>query len=204
MALLPAEPRSQKALLGIIAAVAIAAVFYLYLYSPARDRIEEDEARVEELEFLNEQANARIGNLDAVRRELADTQLELQALERLVPSEAEMPAIYQAIASEAELLGLKLISVTPSPPVADTAGYFQRQDWQMAVEGEYHRIGVFLSRVASFERIVRPQVDDITPAGRTSSGRQLVTAVLSLQTFLVSPGRPDGSGGEADPGASKG
>lgn len=187
MALLPTEPRSQKALLAIIAAVAIGAVFYLYLYSPTRDRLEDDEARVEELEFLNEQANARIGNLDALRKELADTELELEALERLVPSEAEMPAIYQSIASEAELLGLKLITVTPSAPVADTAGYFQRQDWQMAVEGEYHRIGAFISRVASFERIVRPHVEDIVPAGRTPSGRQLVTAVLALETFLVAP-----------------
>lgn len=199
MALLPDEPRSQKALLAIIAALAIGAVFYLYVYSPKSDSLEEDEARVEELEFLNEQANARIGNLDALRQELADTELELEALERLVPSQAEMPAIYQAIASEAELLGLKLITVTPSAPVADTAGYFQRQDWQMAVEGEYHRIGVFLSRVASFERIVRPHVEDITPAGRTPSGRQLVTAVLALETFLVMPqGASDGSDGGAD------
>ena len=197
MGMLPDDPRSQKALLAIIAAAAIGALFYLYVYSPKNDTLEEDEARLEQLEFLNEQANARIGNLDALRDELRGTEVQLQVLERLVPSESEMPAIYQAIASEAELLGLKLISVTPAAPVADTAGYFMRQDWMMSLEGEYHRVGVFVTRVASFDRIVRPQIVDITPAGETPSGRQLVTAVLSLETFVLQQADQP-SGADAD------
>ena len=185
MGLLPDDPRSQKALLGIIAAVAIGAVFYLYVYTPRQDMLAEDTARLEQLEFLNQQANDRIGNLDALRDELRATEVQLRVLERLVPSESEMPAIYQSIAREAEVLGLKLVSVTPAVPVADTAGYFMRQDWMMSLEGEYHRIGAFITHVASFDRIVRPQIVDIVPAGQTPSGRQLVTAVLSLETFVL-------------------
>ena len=199
MGLLPDDPRSQKALLGIIGAVAIGAVFYLYVYTPKQDTLEEDTARLEQLEFLNQQANDRIGNLDALRDELRATEVQLQVLERLVPSESEMPAIYQSIAREAELLGLKLVSVTPAAPVADTAGYFMRQDWMMSLEGEYHRVGAFITQVASFDRIVRPQIVDISPAGRTPSGRQLVTAVLSLETFVLqqpgSAGAPDDADG---------
>lgn len=195
MGLLPDDPRSQKLMLVIIGAIALGAVFYLYVYSPKNDTLEEDEARLEQLEFLNQQANARIGNLDALRDELRNTEDELQVLERLVPSQAEMPAIYQSIASEAEVLGLKLVSVTPAPPVADTAGYFMRQDWMMSLEGEYHRVGEFVTHVASFDRIVRPQIVDITPAGKTPSGRQLVTAVLSLETFVLQQ-----PGAASDPG----
>ncbi len=198
MALLPAEPRSQKALLALIVSLALGAVYYLYLYSPRQQQLAEDEARMEELEFLNQQANARIGNLDALRGELEQSKRQLAQLERLVPSESEMPAIYEAIAAEAELLGLKLISVAPSPPVADTAGYFVQQDWQMTVEGEYHRIGRFLARVASLDRIVRPQVVEITPAGETPSGRQLVTALFGLETFILPP--PGVVGGSAATG----
>ncbi len=197
MGLLPDDPRSQKALLGIIAGLALGAVFYLYVYSPKHDTLEEEEARLEQLDFLNQQANARIGNLDALRDELNDTEAQLELLERLVPSQSEMPAIYRSIASEAEVLGLKLISVTPAAPVADTAGYFMRQDWMMSLEGEYHRIGAFITHVASFDRIVRPQIVDITPAGRTPSGRQLVTAVLSLETFVLQqPAQADDQGDE--------
>ena len=62
----------------------------------------------------------------------------------------------------------------------------------MSVEGEYHRIGAFITHVASFDRIVRPQIVDITPSGETPSGRQLVTAVLSLETFVLEqPGRAE-------------
>ena len=70
MGVLPDDPRSQKALLSIVAAGAIGAAFYLYVYSPKQDTLEEDEARLEQLDFLNQEANARIGNLDALRDEL--------------------------------------------------------------------------------------------------------------------------------------
>jgi Tfp pilus assembly protein PilO len=57
----------------------------------------------------------------------------------------------------------------------------------MEVEGQYHDIGAFLSRVASFDRIVRPAITEITPAGETNSGRQLVRAKFGLETFVLPP-----------------
>ena len=124
-------------------------------------------------------------NLDAVRRELALGERQFAMLERLIPARGEVPAIYEAIASESQALGLQLVSVVPFAPQADTTGYFLRQNWQMEVEGEYHDIGQFLSRVASFDRIIRPEVDEITPSGETNSGRQLVAAKFDLETFVL-------------------
>ncbi|MGH7539465.1 MAG: type 4a pilus biogenesis protein PilO [Gemmatimonadota bacterium] len=187
MALLPQEPRDQYRFLGVIGLLAVGAIYYLYVHRPRTDELTELEARVEHIEQANEDAEARMQNLDAVRKELELGERQFAMLRRLVPSESEVPAIYEAIASESQSLGLQLVSVTPTDPQPDTAGYFMRQNWQMQVEGEYHDIGEFLTRVASFTRIVRPEVEEVEPTRETNSGRQLVNARFQLETFVIPP-----------------
>lgn len=107
-----------------------------------------------------------------------------------MPSNAEVPAIYEAIATESQALDLRLINVEPSlPEPADSGAYFLRQEWQMQVQGDYHSLAEFLTRVASFDRIVRPHVTQVSPVGETPSGRQLVLASFGLETYVLAPER---------------
>ncbi|MDX1394847.1 MAG: type 4a pilus biogenesis protein PilO [Gemmatimonadota bacterium] len=188
MALLPEDPQDQYKLLGVIALVAVGALTHLYVLSPRADRLTEMQQRVEQIERANELAEARMQNLDAVREELELGERQFAMLQRLVPEEGEVPAIYEAIAAESQSLGLELVNVTPAEPMPDSAGYFMRQNWSMQIEGEYHDVGEFLARVASFTRIVRPEVEEIRPSRETNSGRQFVTARFQLETFVLPPG----------------
>lgn len=187
MALLPQDPRDQYRLLGTVLIVAAGALFYLYVHRPKSEAMAELRERVETMEHANQLAEARIENLDAVRRELELSERQFAVLERLVPARAEVPAIYEEIASESQALGLELISVVPAQALPDTAGYFLAQNWQMEVEGQFHDIGDFLARVASLPRIVRPEVDEIRAATETPAGRQLVSARFGLQTYVLPP-----------------
>lgn len=188
MALLPEDPKNQYKLLGVMALSAVAAIGYMYWLSPRGAELAELEERVELVERANELAEARMANLDAVREELELGERQFAMLERLVPAEGEVPAIYEAIAAESQSLGLELINVTPTEPMPDSAGYFMRQNWAMQVEGEYHDVGEFLTRVASFTRIIRPEVEEIRPSRQTNAGRQYVTARFQLETFVLPPG----------------
>jgi type IV pilus assembly protein PilO len=188
MALLPEDPRDQYKLLGFIALVAVGVLGYLYVLSPRAESLTELEQRIEMVEMANQLAEARMENLDAVREELELGERQFAMLERLVPAEGEVPAIYESIAGESQTLGLELINVTPEDPVADSAGYFMHQRWSMQVEGEYHDVGEFLTRVASLSRIVRPEVEEIRPTRETNSGRQIVTVRFQLETFVLPPG----------------
>lgn len=191
MALLPQDPRRQSMLLVIVIAIAAAALFFVYVYRPGTDRLLELSDRIEDLETQNQIAEKRIGNLQELRDRLSAAERQFESLEKLVPSGAEVPEIYEAIATETQALNLRLISVEPSPAVeADTGSYFMRQHWDMIVEGDYHSIGEFLTRVASFERIVRPEITELVPSEVTPSGRQLVTATFGLETFVLVPGDP--------------
>ncbi|MGW8282246.1 MAG: type 4a pilus biogenesis protein PilO [Gemmatimonadota bacterium] len=186
MALLPQDQRQQSMLLIVILSIAATALFYVYVYSPHGDELVELAERADDLELQNEMAEARIGDLQKLRDRLSSAEQQFVLLQKLVPSGAEVPAIYEAIATQTQELNLRLINVEPLPPVnADSAGTLLRQEWQMEVEGEYHAVGTFLARVASFDRIVRPRVTQIIPAETTPSGRQIISVTFQLETFVL-------------------
>ena len=187
---LPRAPRDQYRLFAIILLVGFGAVFHLYGWSPRRIELAELERRVQQTEAANARAEMRTGEVRRVRDELDVGERQFAFLQRLVPAEGEVAAIYETVAAEAQALGLELLHVLPGDPAPDSVGYFMRQQWAMQVEGGYHDIGRFLTRVAGFARIVRPEVEEIVPARVTNSGRQLVHARFRLETFVLSAGDP--------------
>jgi Tfp pilus assembly protein PilO len=200
VALFPDDPQDQLKLLIAILALAAGALYFNFLYRPASDELLDLTDRVENLETQNQLAETRIGNLQQLRDQLGTAERQLSVLEHLVPEGSEVPEIYEAIAQETQALNLRLLSIEPlAPVVADSAGTLLRQEWSLVVEGGYHALGRFLTNVASFERIVRPRVTEIVPAGTTGGGNQLVQATFSLETFVLSPG---GQAAEAAPPAA--
>lgn len=188
MAILPQDQRQQTMLLVIIVAIAAAALYFNFVHRPGKADLLELSDRIEDLETQNRIAEARIGNLQELRNRITASESQFELVERLVPSNAEVPAIYEAIATESQRLDLRLINVEPNlPEAADSGAYFLRQQWRMQVEGDFHSIGMFLTRVASFDRIVRPEIRAIEPTQQTPSGRQLVSASFDLETFVLAP-----------------
>ena len=186
MAILPQDQRQQSMLLVIILALAAGALYYNFVFRPGSAEIVELSDRVEDMETQNQIAETRVGNLQELRDRISLSEAQFELVQRLVPSNAEVPAIYEAIATESQSLDLRLINVEPSlPEPADSGAYFLRQEWQMQVEGDYHSLAEFLTRVASFDRIVRPHVTQVAPAGETPSGRQLVSASFGLETYVL-------------------
>ena len=189
MAFLPQDPGTQLKLLVAILSVAAGALYFNFLHAPAGLELEELADRVEHLETQNQLAQTRVGDLQRLRDDMRAAERRLAALERLVPQRTEVPEIYEAIASETQTLNLRLLSIEPlAPTPADSAGTLMRQEWALVVEGGYHALGAFLTNVASFDRIVRPRVSQVVPAGRSAGGRQLVEATFILETFVLSSG----------------
>ncbi len=189
MAFLPQDPRQQMMILITILAIGAGVAYFNYVHRPAGQRLIEMIDRVADLENQNRIAENQIGNLQELRDRLALAERQLQALQRLVPEGSEVPEIYEAIASESQSLNLQLISINPLDPVpADSSGVLMRQEWQMIVKGEYHAVGQFFTRVASFDRIVRPHLTQLVPSGETAGGRQLVEVTFGLETFVLGSG----------------
>lgn len=195
MGFLPDDPKDQQRLLGVILPLALVALFYFYLYRPRSSELGELEERISDMEAQNEVARSRTVNLDGLREDLVLAERRFAALERLVPTGEEIPEIYEAIASESEVLSLDMRNVIPIEAEADSGAYFMRQNWEMEVEGSYHDVGRFLARVASFDRIVRPQVREIRPVEGADPRTQPITVFFELETFVLPLDADAGEGG---------
>lgn len=188
MALLPDDQRSQQRFLGILMLVAGAGAFYMYVYSPRTAELTEMEDRIAQVEHQNELAQARTGNLDQARAELEQTERLFRALQALVPDRAEATQIFESLATRTEEMGLDMVSVVPAEPEPTPEGYYQRQHWDMTVQGSYHTVGSFLSRIASFERLVRPQVTSLQRVGSGGGDDPAqIRAVFGLETYVLAP-----------------
>lgn len=188
MALLPEDQPSQYRLLGIILLAGLGAAFWMYVYQPRAQVVQERQERLESLETWVDQANDASGQIEALRRELDNSQRQLEALRRLIPSRSEVATLYETVATESEAQGLQLLSVTPRQAQPDSASGLSQRDWEMSVRGGYHQAASFITRVASLDRLVRPRVQTIQPQDQEDTEMQEVRVDLRLVTYVLTQG----------------
>lgn len=199
MALLPEDQPTQLRLLGIIALAGLGAAFWMYVYQPRSQVVQERQERLESLETWVDQANDASGQIESLRRELDNSQRQLEALRRLIPSRSEVATLYETVATESEAQGLQLLSVTPRQAQPDSASGLSQRDWEMSVRGGYHQAAAFITRVASLDRLVRPRVQTIQPQDQADTEMQEVRVDLRLVTYVLTQGAANqsSSGGSA-------
>lgn len=154
MALLPQEPRSQKALIGIVVALGALYGFWEFWRAPRLEQLEADQARLERLEGQNRAAQVRALQKERLEQQAAVYERFVRRLEELVPAEEEVPRLLRDITAEARRLNVDLNLVEPLSD--QPQGYYTKQAYTMRVIGEYHDVGQFLTTVASLPRIITP------------------------------------------------
>lgn len=195
MALPPLEPQQRKQLLygGLVLAL-LAFGFYDRVYGPRKAAIAELETRLESLNTVNARSRALTrGDRGEVDQQLALYRQQLEMAEGLIPSVEELPNLLDAISAEATRTGVELTLIQPVG--ATEEAYYTRRVYDMAVVGEYHQIGEFLSRVASLPRIVTPTNLVLSPRGAPASGPAPAEGVdtgpvrlearFSIETYVI-------------------
>lgn len=196
MALLPEDQASQYRLLGIILLAGLGAAFWMYVYQPRAERVQQQEERLESLESWVQEADAASGQIETLRQELEQRQRQLDALRRLVPSRSEVATLYETVATESEAQGLQLLSVTPRQAQSDSASRLSQRNWEMSVHGGFHNAASFVTQVASLDRLVLPRVQSIQPADEEDTEMMEVNVDLQLVTYVLPPDTTSaGSGG---------
>lgn len=194
MALPPLEPAQRKNLLYIGAFIALVAFgFYDRVYTPRNEAIAEMQTRLEQLETVNARSRAITqGAEGAVNEQMALYRQQLELAEGLIPSSEELPNLLDAISAEATRTGVDLTLIQPVG--ATEEAYYTRRVYDMAVVGEYHQIGEFLTRVASLPRIVTPTnltlAPRAAPAGAqgtdgTAAADVPLEARFSIETYVI-------------------
>ncbi|MFY8130091.1 MAG: type 4a pilus biogenesis protein PilO [Burkholderiaceae bacterium] len=168
----PLLPR-VSAVLGLFAAIILAG-WYFY-WTGQIQALEAD--RAEELK-LKEQYQSKLRqaiNLDILKKQKEEVSTYVQALEKQLPSKAEMDALLSDINTAG--LGRGLQFELFKPGAASVKEYYAELPIEIRVVGSYHEIGAFVSDIANLPRIVTLNNLIIT----SNNNRQ--TLVAEARTF---------------------
>jgi type IV pilus assembly protein PilO len=168
----PLLPR-VSAVLGLFAVIILSGWYFYWT-----GQIQTLEAgRSEELK-LKEQYQGKLKqaiNLDVLKKQKEEVSIYVQALEKQLPSKAEMDALLSDINTAG--LGRGLQFELFKPGTASIKEYYAELPIEIRVVGGYHDIGAFVSDIANLPRIVTLNNLKIT----SNNNRQ--TLVAEARTF---------------------
>lgn len=196
-------PKTQRdQILGLVAFLGIAAIvaFYMLVWSEKHTELNTLQARVDTLVATNDSSKREMarGTLQKLQADADRLRGNLAVMRQLVPTGNEVPLLLEQVSSAARRAGLDLADVQPEPIIRGTS--FDAHRYRMAVIGDYHAIGEFLSNVGGLTRIITPMNLSLVPtdartAKRPRAGQQFLEARFQIQTYVAKtgPGTPGGT-----------
>jgi type IV pilus assembly protein PilO len=204
MALLPKTQREQAMVLVCIIAIALAGLYWMYVWSPKRVELGALEVRVDSLEVGNDRARVEMASGSAADLQAQADQYahDLEIMRQLVPTGNEVPALLEQVSTSARRTGLDLSAVEPQPVIEGEI--FDTYRYKIAVTGGFHAVGEFLSNVGSLTRIVAPMNLSLAPASNPNiaavklkrPGTAAIDTRLEIQTYVIKTA-PGARGGKS-------
>ncbi|MCH8812308.1 MAG: type 4a pilus biogenesis protein PilO [Gemmatimonadetes bacterium] len=187
MALIPDDPKQQKALMAIAVSLVVLYFANSLWYSGAVETIEAEEERVENLAAQNRTAQAlAISAGRGLEDRMALIERHVAELEQLIPSSEEVASVVNQMSQVARDVGVSEPSIRPDAVVQGEV--YAQQAFQIRVLGEYHDVGRFLAGLASLPRIITPSdlqlVPFVDPSG-TMGFDAPVEVNFRIQTYLA-------------------
>ena len=192
----PKTQRDQILALVTILGIAAIGLFYVYVWSGKQEEIDHVDTRVAPLTAMNDSSRKGMarGTLQELEEEAERLRANLTVMRQLVPTGNEVPLLLEQVSSAARRAGLDLADVQPEPVIYGTN--FDAYRYTMAVVGDYHAVGQFLSNVGALTRIVTPMnlnlsATDARSSRRQREGQQLLEARFQIQTYVAKT-KPEG------------
>ena len=202
-------------LAGAGAALAILVLWYLLLWSPRGNAIDDAGDRQREAENTLQQLRSELDRLQALRDNEAATRARIEQLRQAIPDEPNLAQFILDANDAANQSGIDFLSIAPTPPAATAAeGTAGAPPAQVAlsinITGGYFQVLDFVNRLNRLTRIV--VIDGMNVgAGQGGSlsvsltGRMFVTSVPA-GTAAPTPGAAPDAGATttttAAPGAT--
>lgn len=195
MALLPTNKRDQ--ILGLVGfvAVALAVVFYAYVWDPKRTELNESQARIDSLLVINQRAKAELaqGKTNELKAEAERYATDLEVMRKLVPTGNEVPLLLDQVSTAARRVGLDLADIQPLPSLQ--GDQYDAYKYRLSMRGAYHQIGILLANIGSLQRIVAPINVTLAPIAADPRApkrerTQQLEARFEIQTYVARTAAP--------------
>lgn len=183
----PTDPKQRNLLLGGIAFFVAIVPFRMYVLAPVETANAEVLAHVETVDGQNRAARvlaARGGGELEERNRIYER--HVQKLEELIPAAEEVGTLANDISNVGRRTDVRIDRMVPEP--AETGQFYDKTSYDMAVIGEYHNVGRFMTGVASLSRIVTPVEVDVRLYGQPDSYPEMESPVIvtfRLETYVL-------------------
>jgi Tfp pilus assembly protein PilO len=181
---------TKRAVLFVFVIVGGGFLFYRYLWSPIHEERFAVESHLERIEQYNTQARAltqeeRVRDL---RQREEEYRLTLQAYEKLLPSQAEVPGLLEDVARAALRNDVAIVNFAPLDEIQGR--HLAELPYDVQIQGDYHDIGRFAAEVSNLERLVRPVImeleqEQIETTVEDELDTYEVLATFRLSTFIT-------------------
>ena len=161
-------PVAIRALLMVFAFIAVVGGGYYLLLTDKFAHLEREARQEQELRDEFSRKSEQVANLEIYRQQKIEMEATFGTLLRQLPSDTEVPALIEDITRAALDNGLRIESITLQPE--RPSQFYVELPIDIAVEGNYHRLGQFVSAVADLSRIVTLHDFSIGPQAQKDPG----------------------------------
>ena len=192
--ILPKTNRDKTFALVAFVALALAGFYFLNVWQPKRDELNESQTRVDSLLVINQRAKAELaqGKTQALKVEADQLANDLAVMRLLVPTGNEVPTLLDQVSTAARRVGLDIADVQP---LASLAGdQYEAYKYRLVVRGgSYHQIGTLLANIGTLQRIVAPINLVLSPQSTDAKAvkkdrTQNLEAHFEIQTYVARAG----------------
>ncbi len=151
------DPQIQKAIIIGILVVIVGYVFFFssflpFFFQPNKARIESLTSDYEKMSAELEKARQTVGNLAMLEAEYNRLHHKWVAAQGLLPRDKEVARLLRKVTRAGNQAGLSFTLFEPQSPVPRE--FITENPVKIIVHGQYHQLGIFLSKVSNLDRIV--------------------------------------------------
>lgn len=151
------------------AAVALLAVWYLLLWSPAGGKLSAAKTRTVAAQTENEGLQLRLSRLRSAKENEEQLRTSFGRLEEAIPGHPELARFILDANQAATDAGVEWLSITPAPPAQVDAALPPTVSLQMNVTGTYSESLDYLDRMYGMPRTLVIDALALSPGGGTSA-----------------------------------
>lgn len=173
--------RNVNLLVFVLAVVAVTAAYFLLIFRPQSNRIQEATEQADSQEQSVSQLELELNRLLALQKDAPALREQAAKFESAMPTDPRLADFILQIQESANASGIDWLSVSPTPPVAGTVAGVSNISLQMAVNGGYFQMQDFIVRLENLKRAVRVSTINL---GAGPGGLPNLTATFGMQMFV--------------------
>jgi len=180
------DPKVQKTLIVGILLVIVGYVYFFtsfmpFFFQPQRARVNTLDSEYDKISAELEKARKTVNNLARLEEEYERLHEKWIAAQSLLPQDKEVAQLLRKVTRAGSQSGVQFDLFEPQLPIMKE--FITENPVKVKVRGEYHEVGVFLSKVANLDRIinvtglrVKPFKDKDNNSGFTIEAEMTMTA----------------------------